>query len=316
MYKNALLMIALLSIGVGLEARVIVVDDDGTGDYMTIQEAVAVADSGDTVFVKKGRYSGEVYLNIPISLSGEDMDSTIIEGVWKSHIIEVGGANCIIQKFTFLAQNLAIIGVKCPGTSPRIAYNNFRWKIGSSEAIGIWCESGAFPLIQYNNFYMSPADGYAIGLFGDTLNVDARYNFWNTTNESVIQEMILDSLDIQNLGTVNYNPWLEEPVGMGEEFLQNTPAFFLIQNVTSPSNNISRILYQLAGKSSMMVNLKVYNSMGELIKILVEKIQIPGIHTVDWDGKDYHGKSVPIGLYFYRMEVGGYAAVKKVIITK
>jgi hypothetical protein len=59
-------------------AKVIVVDSSGAGDYTIIQEAVANADSGDTVFVRKGTYFaptlqdtfGSIDLNVPLYLLG------------------------------------------------------------------------------------------------------------------------------------------------------------------------------------------------------------------------------------------------------
>lgn len=57
------------------EAKTIVVPDD----YSTIQEAVRSAASGDTIYVKKGVYQENVGIDKPLSLIGEDVDSTIIE---------------------------------------------------------------------------------------------------------------------------------------------------------------------------------------------------------------------------------------------
>ncbi|MGD2066878.1 MAG: right-handed parallel beta-helix repeat-containing protein [Candidatus Bathyarchaeota archaeon] len=58
------------------EPRTIVVPDD----YPTIADAVGNASPGDTVFVKKGNYAGGIALNKPITLKGENAESTIIVG--------------------------------------------------------------------------------------------------------------------------------------------------------------------------------------------------------------------------------------------
>jgi parallel beta-helix repeat protein len=58
------------------EPKTIVVPDD----YQTIADAVGNASPGDTVFVRKGNYTGGIALNKPITLKGEDAESTIIVG--------------------------------------------------------------------------------------------------------------------------------------------------------------------------------------------------------------------------------------------
>ncbi len=48
-------------------------------DYPTIQEAIANATAGDTVYVKKGVYVENPVVNKSVSLVGEDKDSTVID---------------------------------------------------------------------------------------------------------------------------------------------------------------------------------------------------------------------------------------------
>ncbi len=58
------------------EPKTIVVPDD----YSTIQEAIDNAASGGTIYVKQGIYHENLGINKPVSLIGEDQDSTIIDG--------------------------------------------------------------------------------------------------------------------------------------------------------------------------------------------------------------------------------------------
>jgi len=70
-------MFSLPQIGmVKAEPKPIVVPDE----YTTIQEAIDVAVEGDTIYVKKGVYHENVGIDKPISLIGEDRDSTMIDG--------------------------------------------------------------------------------------------------------------------------------------------------------------------------------------------------------------------------------------------
>jgi len=58
------------------------VGGSGPGNYTKIQDAVNDANSGDTVFVYKqgSPYYEEITINTPISLIGEDMKNTVIDG--------------------------------------------------------------------------------------------------------------------------------------------------------------------------------------------------------------------------------------------
>jgi parallel beta-helix repeat protein len=76
-------------------AATIYVDDDGGADYVTIQEAINNASAGDTVYVYEGHYYENIVVNKSISLTGEDRDNTIIDGVTSGDvvIIEVNSVN-------------------------------------------------------------------------------------------------------------------------------------------------------------------------------------------------------------------------------
>lgn len=58
------------------DSRTIIVPDD----FPNIQEAIANANSGDTVFVRNGIYAGGIIIDKAISLAGEDTRNTIING--------------------------------------------------------------------------------------------------------------------------------------------------------------------------------------------------------------------------------------------
>ena len=58
------------------EADAIVVPDD----YGSIQEAIDYASEGDTIYVKEGTYHENLLINKPLSLIGENVDTTVIDG--------------------------------------------------------------------------------------------------------------------------------------------------------------------------------------------------------------------------------------------
>jgi len=78
------------------ESNTIYVPDD----HPTIQEAVNNASSRDTIFVKEGTYYENVVLDKPISLIGENIHNTIIDGNGTGHVIEIYAHSVNVKGFT------------------------------------------------------------------------------------------------------------------------------------------------------------------------------------------------------------------------
>jgi parallel beta-helix repeat protein len=78
------------------ESAIIVVPDD----FSTIQEAINNAADGDAIFVKTGIYYEHVVVNKTVVLVGEDSSTTIIDGSWVGHVIDIVSDNVNITGFT------------------------------------------------------------------------------------------------------------------------------------------------------------------------------------------------------------------------
>lgn len=60
-------------------AQILTVDDDGTADYLTIQDAIDHATNGDTIYVYNGTYYEDLYIQCSLSLQGESNKHTILK---------------------------------------------------------------------------------------------------------------------------------------------------------------------------------------------------------------------------------------------
>ena len=95
-------VILILSVGIHLfehvraEPAVLTVPDD----FYTIQEAINNAIDGDTIFVKAGTYYEHVIVNKSISLQGEDVSTTIIDGNDTGHVVYIVRNDVNITGFT------------------------------------------------------------------------------------------------------------------------------------------------------------------------------------------------------------------------
>ncbi len=89
----------------------------------------------------------------------------------------------------------------------------------------------------------------------------------------------------------------------------------LIGNYPNPFNPITEIQYSVGGNSKY-VNLEIYNIKGEKINTLFDNMQQSGNHTIIWNGKDYQNNEVGNGVYFYKITIGDFQKINKMILLK
>jgi len=88
----------------------------------------------------------------------------------------------------------------------------------------------------------------------------------------------------------------------------------LAQNYPNPFNPSTQIDYSVPVQSR--VKLAVYNTLGQLINVLVDGNQSAGNHSVTWNGTDLHGAHVASGIYFYRIEAGAFTNTRKMVMIQ
>jgi hypothetical protein len=93
-----------------------------------------------------------------------------------------------------------------------------------------------------------------------------------------------------------------------EEFSQPTE-FKLSQNYPNPFNPATIINFSLA--ESRKVSLKVYDVLGNLVRILIDDFMEAGNHQVTFDAEN-----LSAGVYYYKLEAGNFTSTKKLILIK
>ena len=160
-----------------LEAGTFYVHQGGLGDFVTIQEGIYAATSGDTVLVAAGTYAEHVHMG-PASdgiclLSESGPDATVIDGEDIAGqpvlLLEDVGPQTIICGFSIVRGrcNYWGAGVRCENASPEITGNIVRDNLGSYPGFGggIGVHSGS-PNIVGNHFEANQsADGGAINIW-------------------------------------------------------------------------------------------------------------------------------------------------------
>jgi hypothetical protein len=87
-----------------------------------------------------------------------------------------------------------------------------------------------------------------------------------------------------------------------DEKVQSIPKqHALYQNYPNPFNPSTQIRYAL--KSDAFVTIKIYNTLGEKVRTLVNKKETFGHKSVVWNGLNDYGEQVASGIYIYKLEI-------------
>ena len=98
--KSASVVIIILFIVVAVSLYVYFESDAVPDNYSSIQSAVDAASAGDTVYIKSGTYNENLVIDKPLSLVGEDKDSTIITAETDGPTITIEAENVTVTGFT------------------------------------------------------------------------------------------------------------------------------------------------------------------------------------------------------------------------
>jgi Arylsulfotransferase (ASST)/Secretion system C-terminal sorting domain len=85
--------------------------------------------------------------------------------------------------------------------------------------------------------------------------------------------------------------------------------YTLHQNYPNPFNPSTTIEFSIP--NSQFVTLKIYDILGRLVKTLVNGEKLPGNYMITFNATDLSS-----GIYFYRLQAGGFIQSKKMILLK
>jgi hypothetical protein len=141
--------------------------------------------------------------------------------------------------------------------------------------------------------------------------VMAEYNWWGTSQPT--QSLFY--------GSVDWSPYLIGDPGppfalkMPGQVLGVPPVAYTVQNYPNPLNPVTTIEYGVP-EDGMQVTVRVFDVSGRLLRLLVDRRELAGVHTVSWDGRSEDGRRVASGVYLYEALIGEYRVSKKMVVLR
>ena len=209
-------IIILVEIASNIAGTTIYVDDDyiieDPTHKKTIQAAVDAANPGDTVYVYSGNYVENVVINKMINLTGEDMNTTIIDGGGSGDVVTVNALRVNITGFTITGggPTFGFAGIKLQtGKYCKITQNN----VTSNGYYGIFLMgSSDYNEIRENTFY---DNFFGIDFIGASHNIlsnnNVTGNYWGlrialNSSENIFDgNVIYFNTDEGFLNSLSYN---------------------------------------------------------------------------------------------------------------
>ncbi len=108
---------------------------------------------------------------------------------------------------------------------------------------------------------------------------------------------------------------IDPPLGIDKKIQSQTSALCLYQNYPNPFNSSTNITYHIS--TSAKVHLKIYDTLGQEVKTLMDEYQSAGNYQIEWNGKNNAGQTVSSGIYFYMLAIDNqFTSTKKLLYLK
>jgi photosystem II stability/assembly factor-like uncharacterized protein len=176
------------------------------------------------------------------------------------------------------------------------------------------------PIINYGS-----SDIWAFPALGQT----SIYRYHSTPSDVIYKfnnDLLFDSLwfnetkglfsrKYYNVFSSNHNIYYKTKIDLVDIYLKikdriiSPKDFSLAQNYPNPFNPRTTIEYSIPTQSK--VTIKVFDLLGREVATLVDEEKTAGSYMID-----FNGSNLSSGIYFYRLDAGGFSETKKLILIK
>ena len=140
-----------------------------------------------------------------------------------------------------------------------------------------------------------------------TTNIPQDYSYTDSTSHAPRLWYRLKQIDLD--GAIRYSAAVQVDIPTSIVSNSHPSRFLLHQNFPNPFNPSTVISYELP--KSTRVRLSLFNTLGQLVEVLVEEEQQTGRHEATLDAS-----SLASGVYVYRIEAGEYVQTKRLLLLK
>ena len=112
--------------------------------------------------------------------------------------------------------------------------------------------------------------------------------------------------------TGHYQIWVSNidiPEGINEHGSDRPSS---LKNYPNPFTRSTTIDYEITNRGSS--EIAIFNRMGQQIRILKDGFDIPGKHSLVWDGNDENGNHVKPGIYICSMKINNEIIQRKISV--
>ncbi|HEX7027062.1 MAG TPA: CFI-box-CTERM domain-containing protein [Gammaproteobacteria bacterium] len=207
-------------------------------DFSTIQAAIDAAQSGDTVSVAPGVYTGSIQLAEGVQLHGEETARTILRSSGAEPVIQMSGLNnIVIRNFTFADSETGI----SIANSTNVDINNNVFDVGGNGTGIVITSLGSSVNIENNTFFGSETaiDGFSEAstirnnifafngnaLSGDTNQDNVSFNCFS--GDAIGADATTGDPDFVDIDARDFHLRTDSPcidAGTGTDALDNTEA--------------------------------------------------------------------------------------------
>ena len=186
----------------------------------------------------------------------------------------------------------------------------------SSLSFTIYNQSG---YSQPYTYTLSDNNGWFNGS-SDTVTIEDNEHFIVTLEPMVepdsVTSLTMDIWPIYHeyaMKSMNYDVYRVD--GVLSEMEPNIPTeYALFHNYPNPFNPITTLRYYLP--EDMKVKITTYDTMGRVVKTLINSSQTAGYKSIQWNATNNAGQPVSAGIYLYMIQAGEFRQTKKMVLLK
>ena len=183
--------------------------------------------------------------------------------------------------------NMKTISALVPGGSGTLV-----WTVTSPDSVGAPAPPGRFPdsLSAAASLKTSTAAAMKKGQYGvSSYSYNSTVVFGTSSGKVIVERQLVTGIE---------SPPIQQPA-----------SFTLSQNYPNPFNPTTKIQYSVP--RAVQVSLTVYNVLGEKVATLYSGMQKAGSYEVNFNADRFAS-----GVYFCRMEAGGFSKTLKMMLLK